>query len=472
MTAATTTRTPEPGRPPRRSLQPRSTPLWSVAKALLVLAVLALGMAGLRFFRAVENPGVEECGPPAPYVISGQEPVQLDLDAMPLEEYQRLDAQPSCRDLAWEQFEAGLLALGVGIALGLTGAVLGLVDDRVKLSRAPRFESLLRKRPGDAPVKLTAGLAGRDLDAGRPLPAVDVIDLGHLVLGFLVTFTLLRATAGAEALGGAVGEVTWALIPALVGCAVVPHLLAGMQLSAAARGRLGVPAATEVEVASAYRGEASPLLGPFGLAAHVLGRKGVPRPTAVDELTGLALVSGLAHLTLVALVVPASGILGGLTDAPERWWFLIGLVVASVVVGLLRGLAPTGRLLRVPGWPALGRLADLAREAPAELGRLVAASFALPLANAVVLWLAVASVGGGVGFAVAAAASLTAAAAGASGPTPGGVGMVDAVLVWLLVGAGMGPAEAVLAVMAFRFVGYWAPLAVGAVVARRVEARA
>lgn len=426
---------------------------------LIAVGLFALVVAGVRFARPVEVPEVQDCGAPAAYLLFDREEVRPP-GASLLEEVE------GCRELAYAEFEQGMLALGVGLVLCLTGAILGLVDDRWMLHQAPRFETLLRRRPADAPVALTAGSTAKALSAGRTLPRLDPVDVLYLPLGMLASFIGLRAAAGGEELRDVYQGASFGYLAPAVLAAVALSGAAAAQLVAAHR-VLRPGRALELTVATAFRGEASPSLGPFGLAAFWFTHEGTPRRTVVAELGGVSLASAGAHAVLLGAMVLLGGVVSSFVQVPDRWWVLVLVVVLSLVVGFFRGLTPGGRLVQRPDLDAVRSLVETIIGDPLRGAILVGASLALPLLSGLVLWWSASFAGIDLPLLTVLGVVVVAQVAAALGPMPGGVGLVEPVAVWGLVGAGADVAPAVMAVLAFRVLTYWLPMAIGAVVATK-----
>jgi hypothetical protein len=153
---------------PRRHRDPDATGWWDVARVLLIGCLVATGVAAWLAFWPVTNPGVQECGSPVVAVITRQPDTVVVAEG---DELQRLVAQDPCSDRSATRSLRALLVLGAGVGLGVAGALFGLIDDRVRLHRAPAFESLLRERPASRAGGHAARGATGDHDAsgdGRP----------------------------------------------------------------------------------------------------------------------------------------------------------------------------------------------------------------------------------------------------------------------------------------------------------------
>ena len=180
------------------------------------------------------------------------------------------------------------------------------------------------------------------------------------------------------------------------------------------------------------------------LLASVLGSAVEPR------LIG-AMWSGAAVLTVLLIVM----VIFVVRDAPWRW---IARVVTSV----------QHRLRRPGDANELGdRLIeerDLMRGALRErAGFVVLLVLAQPLADYVVLYLAMRAVGADVNPAAVLAAFIVSNLAGLIPLTPGGLGFVEAGLAGVLIVAGAARPQAHLAVVTYRLAATWVPCIAGAI---------
>lgn len=182
--------------------------------------------------------------------------------------------------------------------------------------------------------------------------------------------------------------------------------------------------------------------------------------------------------------IPVNGYDAAYTTAAIAGAFVIG-ALAAAVVALTRGERRTTRVLRAVFRPIpfldedqatalVARLAERLRALgadPARLRRSLGWAAANWLLDAASLWVFVAAFGHYVsppGLIVAFGLAYVLAAIPL---TPGGLGVVEAVLTATLVGFGTPRGEAILGVVSYRLVNFWLPIPLGAAayVSLRVE---
>lgn len=146
-----------------------STVLWDISRILLVAAGLAFVVALVFGLRPVENPGVQDCGTPLGAMIRNDPDTVVPIltDDAP-DNAAGLRSQTSCSERVSDELTWVGLAAAAGVVLGFAGALTGLADDRAQVRRAPRFETMLRRRPEDAPSRGVSRRAGRPDDPGSP----------------------------------------------------------------------------------------------------------------------------------------------------------------------------------------------------------------------------------------------------------------------------------------------------------------
>jgi uncharacterized membrane protein YbhN (UPF0104 family) len=449
-----------------------SSGLWRAARVLLLGALVAFVAAAALAFWPVANPGVQDCGSPALYAVHNDADVRVAGPGAADEpaDATRLRAQPRCRVRVDQSLSRAAVALGLGIVLGLTGAALGLIDDRRTLARAPRFESLLRERPPEVPAEWDQPVIPEQ-DLGTRLPDLEweeirvVLGVGLLtlvVLAWITPWPSVRAAFGHASLG-------W-LVTALAVVALTYPLAAAETLAFTDGLRSGWQAFTTVlraAVASSFTGRLLPEYGPDGLTVHQLVRAGVPRAEAVRRISVLDALAVGAHAALVVGVGLATVVLGPSTGMPlARGWIAWLVVAVLVVAGLVT--APRryrNRVIR-PDRQALDALqaADPVALLPSALAAVV-----LAVVNGVVVVALVHAFGGSGSWMAVLLASLLAGVAVAVAPTPDGVGLVEPVLALGLIGAGVDAGPAVATVIMWRLLVFWAPMAPGWLAYRRLR---
>ena len=458
------------GGPSRRHERRPSSLLWVTAKCLLAGALVAGVVTALLAFVPVRNPNVQDCGTPLGWVVFNRTdvPVEPGRPGAPANARQ-LAEQPTCRDRVTPRLQQTLIAFGAFLALGLLGAVLGLIDDRIAYHRAPRFESLLRARPEGAPNLLRPPPSLRLRDVGSRLPPIELIDLLLPLVLFALVVGVLGVFAGLDATADARAELRSGplLLAAVLVALSIP--VAGAQLVVSHAGRLRFGTAVASSAAGGWLGRVLPALGPLGLDVHLLVRRGVDRTTARAEQQARQWWGVLAHgLVLGVALVVARGAGDPPPAWPTEWWALAGWTAVVALVGLSRAPDRWRRLVVRPDAAGFGALrAELAD--PVRAGASAASAVALTLVNALAFTVAVGAVAGGgsfPSFAPLALVYLAAATVALLAPTPAGIGLFEPVAVVGLVWAGVSPAPAVVAVVAYRVVAIGLPVVTGAVASR------
>jgi uncharacterized membrane protein YbhN (UPF0104 family) len=451
---------------------PRSQ-LWAVGRVLLLASVVALIVAVFFGLWPVDNPGVQNCGSPAVYTVRNVADVRIPgpgaADEPPNAE--ALRAQPRCRDRVDQALGRGAMALGFGIALGVLGAVLGLVDDRLTYARAPRFESFLRERPAGVPADAWDRPVIPEDDLGTRLPDLEWVEI-RLVL-----------VVGLAALSGLAWATPWAEVRVALGSASIGWLVAAVMLMAVAypvaaietmaftdgltAGRQAFVSVLAAGVASSFTGRLLPEYGPEGLAVHQLVRAGVPRDDAVARFAILDLLAVATHGVLVVVVGVVVVMVGPAAGRPlERGWLVWLVVVGLAVAGLVTARRRyRNRVIR----PDRRALDDLVGADPRLVVTPAAAAAALALINAAAVVALVRGFGGGGSWMAIVAASLLAGVAVIVAPTPDGVGLVEPVLALTLIAAGVDAGPAVAAVVIWRLLGFWVPMLPGWLAYRRLR---
>ena len=300
---------------------------------------------------------------------------------------------------------------------------------------------------------------------------------------FVVHVLVVPQIAGARAALSTIGSVDMlaiGLTVVLEACSLLAHARLSQRLLASAHGpSLGV--SYGAVLASTGVGHVVP--GGLATTAAVQHRLFSRGGVRADEL-GFALCAqsigsavALHGLLWSALVMSVAA--GGFQrlDAVAATVSAI-LIVSSITlsVGLLRHRAGLARRIatvvgRVPRVGAAGVEAGLVRlegrltELCADRRRLrlvVGLATTRRLLDVAVLWTAIAAFGPGPGLVGLMAAYALAGVLASVPLSPGGIGVVEAVLIPTLVGCGVPVAQATIGVVAYRLVTFWLPIPVGA----------
>ncbi|WP_018504302.1 lysylphosphatidylglycerol synthase transmembrane domain-containing protein [Parafrankia discariae] len=247
--------------------------------------------------------------------------------------------------------------------------------------------------------------------------------------------------------------------------AALPTWIAGAaSLQGAVARRLPVGPMLAVQVAGSVANHVLP--AGFGVGAvklRFLNRHGVPLREAVAAV-GLDATAGvITHVAV--LVVLLSGGFAHLGGPPG------GLLatVAAALVGLLAvgwALPPVRRAARRGRAHVTAQarmLAEILRE-PSRAMLLWGGSAAIPLLHAATLLFVVRALHLPLGAGAVFAIYYLASSASALIPSPGGFGSLDAALTAAIVAAGQSPTSALAAVLGYRLITVWIPLAPSACV--------
>jgi uncharacterized membrane protein YbhN (UPF0104 family) len=208
---------------------------------------------------------------------------------------------------------------------------------------------------------------------------------------------------------------------------------------------------------------APPAVGGMALNARFLQKSGVDPPVAVATVGVWQAMAFLVHIVMLLLFGVVAGTQAETSFDPPQGAVLgaVGLIlVAAVVIGL-----PWGRRVIV------SRVTDLAgrvipalyavAQRPRKLAEGIGGNILLNLAYCGALVACVRAFGGELAWPAIAVVYLTGSAIGSAAPTPGGLGAVEAALAAGLTAAGLDGATAVSAVLLFRVLTYWLPVAPG-----------
>lgn len=290
--------------------------------------------------------------------------------------------------------------------------------------------------------------------------------------------------------GHAVAALPWPLISltiALPLLALAHYVSAAVAVRAASARSLPLRTTTYAQLSAAAANRLVPNgLGGGGVNARFLRRSGVTPGGALSAMATLAVVGGLTdavYAVLVTSVGPSVGLPGaghevgllaahGIRVSRHIPWPAFGLLALVIAVVLMRrGLPRPGAVARSVA-QVLRHLRALARR-PHDLIVMGVASLATTAALGAAFAMTVVALTPDhavppIGALIA--MYLVSAAIGGAAPLPAFVGVTEATLVGGLTLAGLPLSTALVAVLLFRLVTFWAPLPLGLVAARRLRA--
>ncbi len=257
----------------------------------------------------------------------------------------------------------------------------------------------------------------------------------------------------------------WALL-ALAGT-VVTYLAAAMNLGGFVPQRLNYFRLLLAQLAASFVTLVTPAaVGGLAVNTRFLQKAGVASGLAVTCMAASQIAMFGAFLLLVMLFGSLSGSSTGSQLPPSS--VIVTVLLAVALLAVLVATVPRLRkftLDRVkPYLSDVGpRMLELARD-PVRLAFGVGGAFLLPIAGSAALWASVLAFEDEkqVQFATVAVVFLIGKTAGSLVPTPGGLGAVEAVLsTGLAAATGISGATAFSAVMLFRLLTFWLPIAPG-----------
>jgi uncharacterized membrane protein YbhN (UPF0104 family) len=438
------------------------------------LSLVPLAAGVFLLVAPVENPGVQQCGAPIAFAITGRTNERLlrppDPDAA--EQVDALRAQTPCNELVERRFAQGSWALVGFVGLALVGAVLGLIDDRLRLREAPRFEDLLRERPTDAPGPVWDQPVVPREDIGRALPEIESADVDAFVVWSLATVVLLTIVSGVRSLLDALGDLEPVAVFALLVGACVARLVSTAELVALEPNRPGdrgrLARAARVVVATDWAARMRPAFGTVGVTAHYLIRGGEAPSRALVDTGAATVVAFAVHGVLLAFLGLITVVIG--TDGSWPPYALL-LFLAAFFMGVAGVVVLSARLHRLPctlDRTTIGHLADRVSREPLDIVHLLVPAVVLPLVHGVVVFYASSAFGPSPPLIPVMFVTMTALAVGSLAPVPEGFVAADSVMVLGLSSCGVAPVAAVGATLAWRVVMVWLPLVPGLFATRQL----
>ena len=258
----------------------------------------------------------------------------------------------------------------------------------------------------------------------------------------------------------------WPWVIGIVGGAFMTYLVASVVLMAAAGRRLPLGRTFAVQLAAASTNRVVPAgLGAAATNIRYLELVGLER---AEAFTAIGLIAGSGFVvhtvgTIVAVTLLRSrAVTLHVPDLDRTWPALLALGLACAVVGWVLWARKLHlallRWLRI----ATGSLTGIAAH-PGRIALLLAGSAGISAGYILALAASLAAFGARPGLGTVAGVYLASSAVAAVAPTPGGVGPFEAAAVAGMGTLGVAAGPAVAAVLTYRLITYWLPVAPGAV---------
>ncbi|WP_353707179.1 flippase-like domain-containing protein [Cellulosimicrobium sp. ES-005] len=365
-----------------------------------------------------------------------------------------------------------LLALRVGARRAVESAVSVLPDDDIAaigpllqpVALPPSTREEIRQNK-ELLKELRAALVERLPEASiepqriTRFGARTILTLTLTIVAVTVVVTTINFDQITEAVSSA--NPWWAAVSFLLG--IVTWFGAALTLVAFASKRLPLWRVTLTQAAGSFVALAAPAgIGPAALNLRLLTRRGISTPVAVATVALVQVSQFVVTILLLVVLSVATGD-GGLVQLPSTTVLLaIGGVALAVLATLLVPAVRAWVLAKIRPtiqqvWP---RLSEMLGQ-PGRLALGIAGNVVMTLGYVLAFDAALAAFGQELSLVEVAVIYLVGNAAGAAVPTPGGLGAIEAALIFGLTTAGVPAALATSATVLFRVATYWARIPIG-----------
>lgn len=294
-----------------------------------------------------------------------------------------------------------------------------------------------------------------------------------LIVGGGAVYLLLPQIGTFPALLHAVRRANyWWLVGALA-CGLATFPMAAASYIGAVGRKLPFGLTTVTQMAAAFTSRLTPGgLGGIGLNVIYLERRGLSRPEAIGSVALNQTAGVVVHATAFFVAVGLLGTSGvlGRVKPPSTWIILLAVVGVLVGAGFLLGSPFGRRRLLQPGLRVGRDLLSVLRR-PTRALALFGGSAGVTLGNGLALATSLAAFDTHVAVPTVLAVYIGGSALASPAPTPGNLGALEAALVAGLTSVGIAAEPAVAAVLTFRLLTFWFPIAPGLVTFRILQHR-
>ncbi|WP_045875434.1 lysylphosphatidylglycerol synthase transmembrane domain-containing protein [Pseudofrankia sp. DC12] len=327
-----------------------------------------------------------------------------------------------------------------------------------ELTDEPLVEVLLTDLPAEDDAEQSAGSSTRSRRNKRIMAVLSVVTpaIGAIWLGT----HRHELVAAFEACKSADGE--WLIVAAIAACAT--YIAAAASMKGAVARNLPFGQLVAVQIAGILPNVLVPAgMGVAALQTRYLLRRGFSMAEAVAATAANATAGALPHaVVLVILLVCGAVPLPRVGIPGQTGYLLAGL---GVLVAVAACVPKARRLVRTGARRVVEQRALLAGSGSTSRAALLwGGSIAIPMLHAATLCAIAAALHAPLGAGKIIPVYLVASALSAIIPSPGGFGGLDAALTALLTGAGAPTTTAIAAVLGYRLLTSWLPMAPSAAV--------
>ena len=403
-------------------------------------------------------------------------------------EYLFVDAQRNVMVVDFSSAELGAsdraMSSDIAEVLGITAARLGVETAVAAAVRAvglavvadalPRLQPLALARSTRAAVKEANCLDALRSEVGRVTGATPVRTedlerikprtLLYVAMTALGLIAIIPQLVGAGDVWSQVRSANLWWVAAALGFSVATYVGAAVTLEGSIPERLPLGPNIGVQFATSFAGVAAPG-GALALSARFLQRRGVASAQAVAGVAMMTITGVVVHFSLLGVFIAQAGTSGLRAFSLPAVGTL--LVLGAIVLALIAAaivVPRTRAILLARALPPLRRaghgVAATARH-PKNLAELFGGSVLITMGYLLALEVSVLAFGEGPSFTSIALVYLVGSVLSSAAPTPGGIGAVEAALIYGLTSSGMAADTATGAVLLFRFATFWLPILPG-----------
>jgi uncharacterized membrane protein YbhN (UPF0104 family)/tRNA A-37 threonylcarbamoyl transferase component Bud32 len=341
-------------------------------------------------------------------------------------------------------------------------------DTRKRVRRHKGLVKELRTAVTDA-----AGVEAVKLEKLQRITVAQVLMVAFIGVAI---YLLLPMVASLPAVWDSLQEAEWGWVVATLPLAAGMYVGSALNFMGAVPGRLPFGITYEVQLASAFLNRVTPKnVGGMALRLRFLTMRGIDPATSAASV-GLTSVAGTVSTTVLMVVF---FLWAGRDDqlsfsTPSLSSILFWIVVIGIVLGLFMLTKVGRRLILDTAWgyvkTALTNLGPLLKD-PTKLAMLLGGSALNTLLQITALSWTLRAFGTPLPYSQVGVVYLFANLVASASPTPGGIGVIEAALIYLLTGFGVPDAQATSAVLVFRAITYWLVTLPGWISLRRLRTR-